>query len=287
MAIKSEEPRAKSEEQRAKSQEQRVLKSIFYALCSWLFALCFFSVGCASLPQKESVLAVVDGYPITEGDLKYALSIAHRREDLSSAGTLDIRQYVDKLVDDRLIMNDARNAGMDQYTEVRQAIEAYILRKSVVKLHDEEILRKVLFTDKESEEFYGKNYERFVLRIIEADSEEKAQTILDELKQGGDFVELAQRYSTHPLQHKGDEITLTGLSLSSGLREPVYGLTPGETSDPILIGDKYYIVKLVRREEAPMQEFGKVRGRWRSLSESRKRRQEAMNISHTSGERQT
>ena len=238
--------------------QRSVVNSIllFTAYCLLVTAFC----GCATLPQKESVLAVVDGAPITEGDLKYALAIAHRKEDLSGAGTIDIRQYVDKLVDDRLIMNEARNAGMDKYPEVRQAIDAFILRESVIKLHDEEILRKVSVTDQEIEEFYGKNYERFVLRIIEADSEEKARTIIDELKQGGDFVELAQKYSTHPAQHKGDEIILTGLSLSSGLREPVYELTPGETSGPVQIGDKYYIVRLVRREESPMQEFGKVRG---------------------------
>lgn len=266
MAISSRKRRAESQEQpvksqkrRAKSKEPRVLNSVVYALCSMLYALCCVLVGCASLTQRESVLAVVDGDPITEGDLKYALSISHRREDLSSAGTLDIRQYVDKLVDDRLIMNEARNAGMDQYPEVKTAVEAYILRESVVKLHDEEILRKVSVTDQETEEFYRNNYERFVLRIIETDSEEKSQAILDELKRGGDFVESAKRYSIHPAQ-QGDEIILSGLTLSSGLRETVYGLTPGETSDPIQIGNKYYIVRLVRREEAPLQEFGKVRG---------------------------
>jgi parvulin-like peptidyl-prolyl isomerase len=238
--------------------QQSVVNSILL-LAAFCLLFTVFS-GCATFSQKESVLAVVDGAPITEGDLKYALGIAHRKENLSSAGTLDIRQYVDKLVDDRLIMNEARNAGMDKYPEVRQAIDAYILRESVIKLRDEEILRKVSVTEQESEEFYRTNYVRFALRIIETDSGEKAQTILDELKRGSDFVESAKKYSTHPAQQKEDEIILTGLSLSSGLREPVYELTPGETSGPVQIGDKYYIVRLVRREKAPMEEFGKVRG---------------------------
>lgn len=239
------------------SQRSEVNSILLFTVYCLLFTV---YCGCATFSQKESVLAVVDGAPITESDLKYALAIAHRKEDLSSAGTLDIRNYIDKLVDDRLIMNEARNAGMDQYPEVRQAIEAYMLRESVTKLHDEEILRKVSVTEQESEEFYRTNYVRFALRIIETDSGEKAQTILDELKRGSDFVESAKKYSTHPAQQKEDEIILTGLSLSSGLREAVYVLTPGETSDPIQIGAKYYIVRLVRREEAPMQEFGKVRG---------------------------
>ncbi|MFZ5907258.1 MAG: peptidylprolyl isomerase [Nitrospirota bacterium] len=229
---------------------------LLFSICCIVFAV---FCGCASLPREESVLAVVDGDPITEFDLKYALAIAHRKEDLSGAGTIDIRQYVYKLVDERLIMNEARNAGMDRYPEVRQAVEAFILRESVVKLHDEEIIRKVSVTDRELEDSYDKNYARFVLRIIQADSEDKARTIMDELKQGGDFVALAQKYSRHPAQHPGEEITLTGISISSGLREPLQGMTPGETSDPVQIDGKYYLLRLVRRQEASPEGFAKVR----------------------------
>ena len=38
--------------------------------------------GCAALSNRRDVLASVDGDPITVADLKYALNIAHRREDL-------------------------------------------------------------------------------------------------------------------------------------------------------------------------------------------------------------
>jgi parvulin-like peptidyl-prolyl isomerase len=112
------------------------------------------------MQEKEAVLAVIDGEPITEEDLKYALTISHRREDLSSAGALNLSHYVQKLVDDRLIIHEARNAGMDQYPEVKQAIQAYILRESVVRLHDEEIVRKVTVTEEEVKDYYRQNYKR-------------------------------------------------------------------------------------------------------------------------------
>ncbi|MBE0425679.1 MAG: peptidyl-prolyl cis-trans isomerase [Nitrospirae bacterium] len=104
------------------------------------------------------VLAVIDGEPVTEGDIKYALTISHRREDLSSAGKLDLSGYVKRMVDDRLIINEARNAGMDKYPEVQQAVQAYILRESVVRLHDEEIVKKVDVTEEEIKEHYKKIY---------------------------------------------------------------------------------------------------------------------------------
>jgi hypothetical protein len=63
-------------------------------------------------------LAFVDGDPVTKGDLEYSLEIAHRREDLSSAKALDISQYVEKLINDRLIIHEARRMGMEEYPAV-------------------------------------------------------------------------------------------------------------------------------------------------------------------------
>ncbi|OGW55247.1 MAG: hypothetical protein A2Y81_13035 [Nitrospirae bacterium RBG_13_43_8] len=99
---KSEELIAKSKEKNAISEWHRVKSMRLYALCSTLLALCsllVFSGGCASLQHKGVVLAVVNGESITEGDLKYSLTIAHRREDLSSAGALNLSQFVQKLID--------------------------------------------------------------------------------------------------------------------------------------------------------------------------------------------
>ena len=48
---------------------------------------------------------------------------------------------------------------MDKYPEVQQAVAAYVLRESVVRLHDEEIVQKVSVTEKEIKDYYEKNYE--------------------------------------------------------------------------------------------------------------------------------
>lgn len=223
-----------------------------------ILCLCWLTgFGCAST-QKERVFAVVDGTAITEEDVTYALGIAHRKEDLSSAGSLDIRNYIEKLVDDRLIMNEARSTDMDQHSDIKRAVAAYVLRESVVRLHEEEIVKKVSVSRHEAEEYYGKNYERFVLRIIEVDSAGKAEAVLDELRGGADFAGLTEKYATN-LSHKKGEIVLRRHSLSPALSEAISGLKQGETSDAVEIGNKYYIVKIIRKEEADAEEFEKVR----------------------------
>lgn len=277
LLAKSKEQLAKSKEQLAKSEELRAkdsklyaprsmlhaLRSPLIALCSMLYALCsmlIFWGGCASLLQKENILAVVDGEPITDGELKYSLNIAHRKEDLSSAGTMNLSKYVQKLVDDRLIIDEARRSGMDQYPEVQQAIQAYILRESVVRLYDEEIVKKVFVTEGEIRNYYKENYERFTLGLIEVKSEEEAGEISEQLKKGGNFRELAQEYSTHPSKKEGGEIVLTRNSLSTYIYEAVSRLKPDEFSDVIKTMNKFYIVKLIDRKEAHDDELDKVRG---------------------------
>lgn len=234
----------------------RLTYSLLLALCSMLI----FS-GCASLQQKEKVLAVVDGEPITEADLEYSLNIAHRREDLSSAGSLMISDYIHKLVDDRLIIDEARRSGMDQYPEIKRAMDAYILREAVLRLHDDEIVKKVSVTDQEIRNYYEENYDRFALRLIEVMSMGKAEEIMDKLKQGEDFEEIARNYSVHMSRNKGGKVVYERKAIPTYFIEAISHLQPGEISGIVNVLNKYYILKLMGREDAPGgEEFEKLRG---------------------------
>jgi hypothetical protein len=118
-----------------KKNIQGVLLTVYFVLLVSIW-------GCAGLQKKAMVLAVVDGEPVSEDDLEYSLQIAQRREDRSSAGMLNISEYVQKLIDDRLIVQEARRMGMDQQPETLKAGNAFLLRESVTRLHEEEILQK-------------------------------------------------------------------------------------------------------------------------------------------------
>ncbi len=219
-----------------------------------------FLIGCASVAQKDTVLAIVDGDPITEGDLKYSLTVAHRKEDLSSAGTLDIAHYVNKMIDDKLIVREARTAGMDQLPEIRQAVEAYLLRESVVRLHKEEIVDKVSITEDEMRDYYRNNYEQFKLGIIEVKSEGEAGEILSRLKNGADFAELVQKFSTHNSKEKQGEIALKRRGMSSEVYNAVSALNIGEYGNVVKPGNAYYILKLLGKSTPPENEFDNVKG---------------------------
>lgn len=229
--------------------------------------------GCAGLQKKEIVLAVVDGEPVSEEDLEYSLQIAHRREDLSSAGMLNISEYVQKLIDDRLIVQEARRMGMEQHPEVLKAVDAFILRESVTRLHEEEILQKVSVDEHDIIRDYKRDYERFVTGIIELTTKEKAEKILEQLNGGNDFNELAREHSKHSSRKEKGEVVYTLLSMSPPIREIVHNLKPGEVSGITEADGKYLIVKLIRKEEAPIDKLENIREKIESSIRDRRERQ--------------
>ncbi len=226
-------------------------------LCAVICALIL--SGCASISQRRDVLAVVDGEPITGADLEYSLNIAHRRENLSSAGDLNIPEYLQKLIDERLIVQEARRMGMEEDPGVQKKIDAYILRESVKRLYEDEIASKVTVSEEDIVNFYKKNYERLSLGIIEVGSEEEAGKILTQLKEGADFMELARKYSAYSHKANKGTVTLRRNALSPALAEAVSGLKPGEFTGVTRSGPKYYILKLMDRQEAPDDELPRVR----------------------------
>jgi parvulin-like peptidyl-prolyl isomerase len=130
----------------------------------------------------------------------------------------------------------------------------------VVRLHDEEIVRKVTVTEDDLRSYYKKNYEQFSLGLIEVDSKEKAQEILEEIKKGSDFGELARKYSTNPSQKDGGEIVLRRNSFTPMIEKAISNLKPGEISEITKVQNRYYIIKVINRKEAPDEGFNDIRG---------------------------
>jgi len=230
----------------------------FLSLCS---LLCLLAVlGCASVPgERADALAWVDGEPVTRKDLEYSLQIAHRREDLSNAKQIDISRYVQKLIDDRLIVQEAQRMGLDDAPEVREKVREYILRESVVRLYDEEILGKVSVTGEEITNYYRENYEKYTLSVIEAGTENEAAEIMGKLQGGERFDNFAMEYASHSEKQKTKERVVKKKTLKRALQEAVAGLKPGEISSVIKDQDKYFIVKLLDRQAAPDEELASVR----------------------------
>lgn len=244
---------------------------------AWVLILCIGSLalfsGCVSGARKGAVLAVVNGEDISEDDLAYTLNIAHRREDLSSTKALNIREYVQKLISDRLVIQEARRMALDQQPDIRQAVQAFIVRESVTKLHEEEIKKKVLVSDSDVMSHYKENFEQFTLGAIETNTEEAAKEAQKQLKEGTEFKEVSEKLSEHATKKEGGEFTVPRQSLNPDLYEIVSKLKPGELSDVVKLKEKFYVIKFIARKDAPADEFEKQEAGIRKAITKRKEKE--------------
>jgi peptidyl-prolyl cis-trans isomerase C len=262
------------------------LSRLFVCCCA---ALVLLLCGCASVSprgQNEEVMAMVNGEPVTMGDLQYALQVAHRREDLAGAGTINVSDYMQKLINDALMVQEARVMGLDKTPAFLKAIDEYALRESVVRLHDEEVVQKVKLTEEDIVDFYKKNSEFFTLNYIVTDSEDKAGEALEKLKEGGDFEEVASEYSVRGNEEEEEEtdkktegkhqivVSRRSLANTPEIEEAVLAMKPGDTSGVIKSKEKYVIVMLVSRKEPDMKDLEKEHVRERIKKDAEKVKQE-------------
>ncbi len=246
-------------------------RGLFFAVSGFILVSLF---SCASLPaDSTNIAAYVDNDPVTIGDIEYSLQVEHRRESMSQTTEVNISEYLNKLIDERLLVHEAQRMGLDRNTELIQKVDAYILRESVSRLYSEEILDKVAVSEEEIIDHYKKEYAQYTLSSIETDTAEDAGMIQEELKAGKDFGMLAREFADHEFRKGVEEVTYARRDLSKVIQDVIDSLEPGETSNVFEAGHRFYFLKLLNRHAAPEDEMGsKKKGITQAI---RKKKEEA------------
>lgn len=128
-----------------------------------------------------------------------------------------------------------------------------------------EVDSKIIISDKEIEDFYSANKKSYLAspETVEikaiflkmkkdasvteiTDLKRRSLKIVDSLKRGKSFEQLAEEYSDEPLKSSGGILgTFTRNSLIASLDKKVFSMKKGEISEPIWVSEGVYIVMLV------------------------------------------
>jgi parvulin-like peptidyl-prolyl isomerase len=93
--------------------------------------------------------------------------------------------------------------------------------------------------------------------LAEAEAKAKADDLIKQLRAGGDFAALAKQNSDDKNSaEKGGEFGVVHQSdrLNEGLKNAVFALKPGETSDPVRQPNGFYIIRVDERSFRPLAE---------------------------------
>jgi hypothetical protein len=144
---------------------------------------------------SETPVAVVNEEPITFRDLTQRISSIHMgRASEATSSRKDYAALLERVVTMKLVVQEARNIGLDETPEFEGQVEKMsknLLVSSAMMGH----LETVEATPAEVDDLYEKMSREFLLTTVEFMSEEDARSFEEELESGEDFAELARRFA--------------------------------------------------------------------------------------------
>ncbi len=247
------------------------MRSLSSVRAGWVYplivALWAVASGCSRTSFDEAVIARVNGETITAGQFRNALlrklQSPARIDTTSLAGKI---RLLNELVDERLMVQVARQRRLDGDPEIQRKVERYREQALVSKLVEREVVDKVIPEGK-LKEFYRKYAGEIRLRYIllrvppkNRDAEQKAAKRIRQLWQraraGESFAQLAREASDdgNTAARGGDLGYVRWGSLPADFQEQAFVLDVGELSNPIRGKAGYYLLKLEDRIRGSFEE---------------------------------
>ncbi len=199
----------------------------------------------------ETILASFDGQTITLGEFNQLWEQVPEDYKLQ----LDKSMVLDQMISEKLLIQEAKNMGLEEDEEVLEQIRKITEQILVQVLIEREILDKVKVSDEEIAEYYEENKNDFIekeqvhIGNILVETEEEAQDILEQLKAGGDFSEIAKEKSIGPSAAQGGDLGyLTKGTIVSEIEDVVFALEVGKISDVIQTEFGFHILKLLDKK---------------------------------------
>lgn len=199
-------------------------------------------------PAGERELARVNGEPITLEELLYQLGSLHGdlRKPEGSVQMPDPMELLRRLVDVRLVVQEARNIGLDELPEVRRRIDAgykELIRQTVI----EERVGDIAAGDPaEVDRLYREAVREVEVASVLFPSVEAAEEFRWALADGADFesaadamVELGTATSREETRY------LKAAQLLPQVADVLLGLEIGETSPPIEVAGGVTVARLL------------------------------------------
>jgi len=256
---------------------------IFNLFCALNFDICNLRIGiCHFAFAQDKIVAIVNKDIITQKDLndfinfmRVQLSTQYQGEQLESKIQSMKLDLLDKLIEDRLILQEAKkdniridpdrikakineikkHYGSDSEFQnaiakqglVQADIEAKIREQTLMyAVIDREIRSKIIIKPGEVTDFYQENTGKFILpeqrefESVTVDNESLVRDVFDKLKSGKELKDVADNYSLSINKFT----TARDGQLKKDIEETVFKINVGQISAPVKIEDSYYIFKL-------------------------------------------
>ena len=179
---------------------------------------------------------------------------------------LDKNMVLDQMISEKLLIQEAKNIGLEEDKYVLEQIKKIIEQILVQSLIEREILNKVKINDEEVLEYYEQNKDSFTekeqvhLYNILLETEEEAQDVLERLKSGKDFSEIAIEKSTGPSAVQGGDLGyLSKGTIIPEIEDVVFALELEKLSEIIKTDFGFHILKITDKKPETVKTLEEVK----------------------------
>lgn len=221
------------------------------------------AVEAASKPQGSEAVASVDGELVTAEALRSALASAEQGDSEEDV--------LNRLINVKLIIQEARRIGLDELPEVEKLVDVQA-RITLRELVLEEHAGKIEVTEEEIEPLYRDAVREYKITSVLFEKEEDANALKKEVDGGARFEDLVGK-AIDEKRAKGmtDVTALKGLDLRPEFTGVLADMKPGETSAVIKTDEGFALVKLeevLYPDNAAARQEAEQEARRRKITES-------------------
>lgn len=205
-------------------------------------------MGCS----RDKVVAEFRGGKITIKDLDKELNALPPAVKTRYSNPQGKKEFLEQLVQQRLILNKAREEGIDNDPEILQIIESHKRNLIQNKMMQRISSKSIDITEDDLKKYYDSNMrdfthpERYCLKRISIKDKNNGTKILSDLKKNKiKFEDAVSKYSEDPLSKtRGGEIGCLQANQRPDVPQDVFKLKKGALSGLIEFNNYFYIYQV-------------------------------------------
>ena len=207
---------------------------------------------------EDQIAATVNGTVISKDD------VAHFKQ-LKGNPQIEDNKLVEEIVATELLRQEAEKAGIADRDDVRYQLRL-LESETLARMLMREKFSPMEFSDEQLQAEYDKQLSNqdareFKARHILLKTEDEAKAVIEALRAGGDFVELAKERSTGPSGPNGGDLGwFQAGSMVPPFAEAVKAMNKGDVSvAPVQTQFGWHVIKMEDTREQPKPSFDSVK----------------------------
>lgn len=213
-------------------------------LCIAAFSL-IFAFGCGK--KENLVVAKVGDRTITLSAFEKAAETMDEKFLPKTSDLAGKKELLDVMINKEVMTLKALSAGYEKEEWFVRFWEKYKPGYLVASLENIYIIKKVKVTDQEVKDYFDKMHYSYTLSQILVANEDEARSIREQVVGGGDFAELARKYSLGPEAASGGDLGSNEIGgMFYWVEEALFAMKEGDISQPLRTPDGWSILKVQR-----------------------------------------